>query len=72
MFYRVKKIKKKTLGGGGVSGWVRVVVRPRVKNPNSPNGTETSQLTIYKRGRGFTRVIHILIRYFQKNFKNAL
>ena len=36
--------------------------RPRVKNPKSPNGTETNQLTIYKRGRGFSRVIQILIR----------
>ena len=46
--------KKKTLGGGGV--------RPRVKNPKFHNGTETNQLTIYKRGRGFSRVIQILIR----------
>ena len=46
--------KKKV--GGGEGG------RPRVKNPKSPNGTETNQLTIYKRGRGFTRVIQILIR----------
>ena len=37
-------------------------VRPRVKNPKSHNGTETNQLTIYKRGRGFTRVIQTLIR----------
>ena len=37
-------------------------VRRRVNNPKSPNGTETNQLTIYKRGRGFTRVIQILIR----------
>ena len=36
--------------------------RSRVKNPKSPNGTETNQLTIYKRGRGFSRVIQILIR----------
>ena len=46
--------KKKTSGVG--------VVRPRVKNPKSPNGTETNQLTIYKRRRGFSRVIQILIR----------
>ena len=46
--------KKKSRGGG--------VVRPRVKNPKSPKGTETNQLTIYKRGRGFSRVIEILIR----------
>ena len=38
------------------------VARPRVKNPKSPNGTETNQLTIHKRGRGFSRVIQILIR----------
>ena len=49
--------KKKASGGGGGGG-----ERPRVKNPKSPNGTETNQLTIYKRGRGFTRVIQILIR----------
>ena len=54
MFYHLKKEFKKTLGEG--------VVRPRVKNPKSPNGTETNQLTMYKRGRGFTRVIQILIR----------
>ena len=53
MFYRIKKNVK-----GGEGG----VVRPRVKNPKSPNGTETNQLTIYKRGRGFSRVIQILIR----------
>ena len=35
------------------------LIRPRVKNPKSPNGTETNQLTIYKRGRGFSRVIQI-------------
>ena len=51
-----KKIKKETSGGGGG------VVCPRVKNPKSPNGTETNQLTIYKRGRGFSRVIQVLIR----------
>ena len=44
---------KKNVGGGGV-------LRPRVKSPKSPNGTETNKLTIYKRGRGFTRVIQIL------------
>ena len=55
MFYRLKKKKKKkNLKGGGV--------RPRVKNPKSPKGTETNQLTIYKLGHGFTRVIQILIR----------
>ena len=58
MFYRLKN-KKKTSGGEGVGGGV---VRPRVKNLKSPNGTETNRLTIYKRARGFTRVIHILIR----------
>ena len=47
-------IKKMSRGEG--------VLRPRVKNPKSPNGTETNQLTIYKRGRGFSRVIQILIR----------
>ena len=57
MFYRLRIIIfKKTSGGGGE------VVRPRVKNPKSHNGTETNQLTIYKRGRGFSRVIQILIR----------
>ena len=52
MFYRLKKLKKKknAVGGG-------VVVLPKVKNPKSHNGTETNQLTIYKRGRGFSRVI---------------
>ena len=39
------------MGGGGRG------VRPRVENPKSHNGTETNQLTIYKRGRGLTRVI---------------
>ena len=51
MFYRVEKINKKTSGEGGG------VVRPRVKNPKSPNRTETNQLAIYKRGRGFSMVI---------------
>ena len=60
MFYRLKN-KKKTSGEGGGGGGGGV--RPRVKNLKSPNGTETNQLTIYKRARGFTRVIHILIRY---------
>ena len=61
MFYRLKKIKKKkTSEGGGGEGVVRP--RPRVKNPKSHNGTETNQLTIYKRGHGFSRVIQILIR----------
>ena len=55
MFYRLKNKKKRRGGGGGG------VVRPRVKNLKSPNGTETNQLTIYKRARGFTRVIQILI-----------
>ena len=49
--------KKKRRGGGGEG-----VARPRVKNPKSHNGAETNQLTIYKRGRGFSRVIQILIR----------
>ena len=49
-----KKLKKKNVGVG--------VVCPRFKNPRSPNGTETNQLTIYKCGRGFSRVIQILIR----------
>ena len=62
MFYRLKIIiiiiiKRQGCGGGGEGG-----VRPKVKNPKSPNGTETNQLTIYKRGRGFSRVIQILIR----------
>ena len=48
-----KKKKRRGVGGRG---------RPWVKNPKSPNETETNQLTIYKRGRGFTRVIQILIR----------
>ena len=56
MFYRLKKIKNKRWGRGGGG------VRPRVKNPKSPNGTETKQLTIYKRGLGFSNVIQILIR----------
>ena len=56
MFYGLKKYLKKKKGGGGG------VVRPGVKNPKSPNWTETNQLTMYKRGRGFTRVIQILIR----------
>ena len=61
MFYRLKKkIKKKTVGGGG--GGCPAAGRPRVKNPKSPNGKETNQLTIYKRGRGLTRLIQILIR----------
>ena len=56
MFYRRKNnFKKKGRGGGGV-------VRPRVKNPKSHNGTETNQLTIYKCDLGFTRVIQTLIR----------
>ena len=55
MFYGLKKYFKKNIGGGGG-------VRPGVKNPKSPNWTQTNQLTIYKRGRGFTRVIQILIR----------
>ena len=54
MFYRLKKKFKKTLGGGGG-------VRPNVNYPKSPNGTETNQLTIYKGGRGISRVIQILI-----------
>ena len=49
-----KKKKRRGLGEG--------VARPRVKNPKSHNGAETNQLTIYKRGRGFSRVIQILIR----------
>ena len=56
MFYRLKKFLKKTSGVGGG------VVCPRVKNPKSPNGTETNQITIYKLGRGFSRVIQTLIR----------
>ena len=61
MFYRQKKSKKPERGGG------TPLVRPRVKNPN---GTETNQLTIYKRGRGFSRVIQILsmhCKYFGHN-----
>ena len=59
MFYRLKIIIiKKTSGGAGGGG----SIRPRVKKPKSPNGMETKQLTIYKRGRGFTRVIQFLIR----------
>ena len=45
-------IKKMSRGEGGVTS----------ENPKSPNWTETNQLTIYKRGRGFSRVIQILIR----------
>ena len=48
--------------GEGVGGRGGGGVRPRVKNPKSPNGTETDQLPTYKRGRGFSRVIQILIR----------
>ena len=60
MFYRLKNnFKKRASGGEGGGGGV---VRPRVKNPKSHTGTETNQLTIYKRGRGFTRVIQTLIR----------
>ena len=55
MFKSLKK-KKENVGGG------EGVVRPRVKNPKSPNGTETNQLNIYKRGLGFSKVIQILIR----------
>ena len=50
-------LSSETSGGVGGGG-----VRPQVKNPKSPNGTETNQLTIYKSGRGFSRVIQILIR----------
>ena len=51
-------LSSETSGGVGGGGGVR----PQVKNPKSPNGTETNQLTIYKSGRGFSRVIQILIR----------
>ena len=62
MFYRLKKkILKKRRGGAGGG-----VVRLKVKNLKSPNGTETNQLTIYKRRRGLSRVIQILIRLFLK------
>ena len=47
-------------GEGGGRGGDGVYVRD--KNPKSPNGTEANQSTIYKRGRGFSRVIQILIR----------
>ena len=62
MFYSLKRIIIKNVGegGGGVGGWG--VLRPRVKNPKSPNRTETKHLTIYKRGLGFSSVIQILIR----------
>ena len=56
MFYRLKKIKENV-------GGVERVERPRnLKNLKSYNRTESNQLTIYKRGRGFSRVIDILIR----------
>ena len=61
MFYRLKKKnqqQKKVWGVRGGGG----VVRGSVKNLKSPKGTETNQLTIYKRGLGFSRVIQILIR----------
>ena len=59
MFYRLIKKFKENVGGGGEEG----VVRPRnLKNLKSYNRTESNQLTIYKRGSGFSRVIHILIR----------
>ena len=54
-----KKLIIKKTSERGLEGWVS---RPRVKNPKSYNGTETNQLTLCKRGRGFTRVIQILIR----------
>ena len=63
MFYSLKRIIIKNVGdggGGGVGGWG--VLRPRVKNPKSPNRTETKRLTIYKRGLVFSSVIQILIR----------
>ena len=71
MLYSVKKNNNKKNvrgggggggGGGGSAGGGKGVARPRIKNAKSPNGTETNQLTIYKRGRGFSRVIQILIR----------
>ena len=64
MFYRLKRIIIKNVGEvGGGGGWEGCgVLRPRVKNPKSPNGTETKHLTIYKRGLGFSSVIEILIR----------
>ena len=59
MLYRLKKKFKENVGGGGEEG----VVRPRnLKNLKSYNRMESNQLTIYKHGRGFSRVIHILIR----------
>ena len=61
MFYRLKNIKK-TSQGRGAANHFPPFVGPRVKNPKSPNGTETNLLTKYKRGRGFSRVIQILIR----------
>ena len=60
MLYRLKKKFKENVGGGGGE---EGVVRPsNLKNLKSYNRTESNQLTIYKRGRGFSRVIHILIR----------
>ena len=53
MFYRLKRIIIKNVGEWGV-------LRPRVKNPKSPNGKEARHLTIYKRGLGFSSVIQIL------------
>ena len=62
MFYRLKKRLKENVGGGG-GGGEEGVVRPRnLKNLKSYNRTESNQLTIYKRGSGFSRVVHILIR----------
>ena len=62
MFYRLKRIIIKNVGEVGGGGEGCGVLRPRVKNAKSPNGTETKHLTIYKRGLGFSSVIEILIR----------
>ena len=72
MLYRPKK-NKKNLGGGGCSQpSLHPLVRPRVNNPKSPNGTETNQLTIYKRGRGFSRVIQIILKILRMHCKYFL
>ena len=59
--------------GGGQPTTPPPLVRPRVKNPKSPNGTEANQLTIFNRGRGFSRVIQMIfkiLRMYCKYFLN--
>ena len=62
MFYRPKKNKKNLSGGGGGGGGAANHPSTPLYVRGSPNGTETNQLSIYKRGRSFSRVIQILIR----------